>query len=109
MVHHKPDSFCKETEDVQRHATTLIHSIKDKEYPDRSGSTEMTKTKTDGSEGTNQPLKVQSTSHGIYTVNNPQFELAQGRETRGNSLKLIKPRCRLNTRGSFLSERVVTT
>lgn len=41
---YKPDSFCKETEDVQRHATTLIHSIKDKEYPDRSGSTEMTKT-----------------------------------------------------------------
>ena len=45
---------------------------------------------------------------GIDKINNPQFELAQGRETRGNSLKLIKPRCRLNTRSSFFSEPVVT-
>ena len=47
--------------------------------------------------------------HGIYKVNNPQFELAQGRENRGNSLKLIKSKCRWSTRNLFFSEHVVTT
>ena len=45
---------------------------------------------------------------GIYKDNNINFELARGRETMGNRLKLIKPRCKLNTRSSFFSERVVT-
>ena len=46
--------------------------------------------------------------HDIYKVSNPCFELSQGREARGNSLKVPKSRCRFNIRSSF-SERVVTT
>jgi hypothetical protein len=38
-----------------------------------------------------------------------ELQLHEGRDTRGNSLKLAKGRCRLNIRASLFSVRIVST
>ena len=54
-------------------------------------------------------IDVYKFTHGIYDTNRPRLEVHQGRDTRGNSLKLTKPRCRLNIRSNFFSARVIST
>ncbi|KAL8588694.1 hypothetical protein ACOMHN_046466 [Nucella lapillus] len=45
---------------------------------------------------------------GIYDTSRPNFELHNGRDTRGHSKKLEKNRSRLVVRSNFFSERVVS-
>ena len=43
----------------------------------------------------------------VYDTDRPELHLFQGRDTRGNSLKLAKGHCRLNLRAGYFSQRVV--
>jgi hypothetical protein len=45
--------------------------------------------------------------HGLYKVSRPKFQLSEGKNTRGHSLKRNKEHCRLNIRSNFFSQRVV--
>ncbi|KAK7089668.1 hypothetical protein V1264_024901 [Littorina saxatilis] len=54
-------------------------------------------------------IEVYKYLHGFYKTERPQFSFFAGRDTRGSTLKLSKPRYRLNVRGNFFSERVVNT
>ena len=47
--------------------------------------------------------------NGIYKTTSPRLEPYSGPELRGHSKKLAKNQVRLNLRGSFFAERVVST
>ena len=47
--------------------------------------------------------------NGIYSTTSPRLEPYSGPDVRGNSKKLAKNQVRLNIRGSFFAERVVST
>ena len=46
--------------------------------------------------------------HNIYDTERSKLEAYQGRDTRGHSLKIAKPYCRLKVRRGFFSARVVS-
>ena len=54
-------------------------------------------------------IEVYKYLHGFYKVSRPDFHIARNvmRSTRCNSLKLLKPRHRLNVRGNYFANRVV--
>eukprot|EP00745_Piridium_sociabile_P035629 TRINITY_DN62481_c0_g1_i22.p1 TRINITY_DN62481_c0_g1~~TRINITY_DN62481_c0_g1_i22.p1 ORF type:complete len:167 (-),score=29.87 TRINITY_DN62481_c0_g1_i22:169-669(-) len=94
-------------EDVQRRATKLIASLKDKPYPERLATLKLPSLEHRCRRG--DMIDLFKYLHGIYRTDRPRFELYQARDTRGNSLKLTKHYSRLNVRRNFFSQRVVTT
>jgi hypothetical protein len=96
-----------DVEDVQRRATKLIASLKNKPYPERLAALELPSLEHRRMRG--DMIDLYKYMHGIYKTSRPQFERHSGRETRGNSLKLAKHHCRLTVRSNFFSERVVST
>ena len=98
--------LCSDVEDVQRRATKLIASLKDKPYPERLATLKLPSLEYRRNRG--DLIDVYKYIHGIYNTDRPQFQLFQGRDTRGNSLKLAKRHCRLNVRSNFFSNRVIT-
>ena len=48
-------------------------------------------------------------THHMYDMDRPTFPLNAARETRGNTLKLMKTKSRLDLRANFFSQRVVAT
>ncbi|XP_076443961.1 uncharacterized protein LOC143282247 [Babylonia areolata] len=96
-----------ELEDVQRRATRLLASMKDKPYPERLRALHLPSLEHRRLRG--DMIEVYKYLHAFYNVDNPKFELADNsrRDLRGNPFKLTKSRFRLDIRGNFFSYRVV--
>lgn len=75
--------------------------MKDREYPDRLAALKLSSLEVEHRQKRRDMIDLYQYLHGTYKVNNPQVELAQGRETWGNNWNLIKLRRILNTRSSF--------
>ncbi|XP_018024129.1 uncharacterized protein LOC108679901 [Hyalella azteca] len=99
-------TLCSDLEDVQRRATKLIASLKDKPYPERLTSLGLPSLEHRRPRG--DMIDAFKYVHGAYEADRPQLHLHDGRDTRGNSLKLAKGRCRLNVRAGYFSYRVVS-
>jgi ribonuclease P/MRP protein subunit RPP40 len=92
-------------EGVQRRATKLITAIKDEAYEDRLRHVNLTTLETRRLRG--DLIEVFKIFKGFDDLDpNMFFELSQA-NTRGHSLKLIKPRCRLDIRKFSFAHRVV--
>ncbi|XP_076454798.1 uncharacterized protein LOC143289637 [Babylonia areolata] len=83
-------------EDVQRRATHLIGSLKQLSYPERLASLRLPSLEHRRTRG--DMIDVYKYVHGIYDTDRPMLHLFQGRDTRGNTLKLAKGHCRLSLR-----------
>ncbi|XP_018018629.1 uncharacterized protein LOC108675150 [Hyalella azteca] len=90
----------------QRRATKLIASLKDKPYPERLASLGLPSLEHRRLRG--DMIDVSKYVHGTYEADRLQLHLIDSRDTRGNSLKLAKGRCRLNVRAGYFSYRVVS-
>jgi hypothetical protein len=99
--------LCIEVEDVQRRATKLIGVLKDKTYPERLAALNLPSLEHRRARG--DLIDAYMYVHNIYDTDRPQLQLHNGRDTRGNSLKLAKGRCRLNIRASYFSQQVVSS
>jgi hypothetical protein len=100
-------SLCIEEEDVQRRATKLIGVLKDKTYPERLAALNLLSLEHCRARG--DLIDAYKYVHNIYDTDRPQLQRLDGRDTRGNSLKLAKGRCRLNIRASYFSQRVISS
>ena len=91
--------------DVQRKATKLLSTLRDKPYPERLAALKLPSLEHRRKRG--DMTDLYKYIHGIYDADRPQFHLARGRDTHVNSLKLAKSQCRLNIRSNVFSQRVV--
>ena len=99
-------TLCGELEDVQRRATKLIVSLKEKPYPERLTTLNLPSLEHRRLRG--DMIDMYKYTHGIYLTSRPHFNYYQGRDTRGHSLKLEKSRSRLDTRSNFFVQRGTT-
>ena len=99
--------LCAEVEKVQRRATKMLGHLKDLPYPERLRRLKLPCL--EHRKKTGDVIEVYKYLHGFYKVSHPDFHIARNvmRSTRGNSLKLLKPRHRLNARGNYFANRVV--
>ena len=92
-------------EGVQRRATKLFTTIKDEIYEDRLHYVNLTTLETRRLRG--DLIEVFETIKGFDDLDpNIFFEISQA-NTRGHSLKLLKPRCRLDIRKFSFAHRVI--
>ena len=92
-------------EGVQRRATKLITAIKDEIYEDRLRYVNLTTLETRTLRG--DLIEVFKIFKGFDDLDpNIFFELSQA-NTRGHSLKLLKPRCRLDNRKFSFAHQVI--
>eukprot|EP00745_Piridium_sociabile_P038620 TRINITY_DN7074_c0_g1_i4.p1 TRINITY_DN7074_c0_g1~~TRINITY_DN7074_c0_g1_i4.p1 ORF type:complete len:223 (+),score=50.00 TRINITY_DN7074_c0_g1_i4:280-948(+) len=101
--HHK--TLCSEVEDVQRRATKLLATLRDKPYPERLAILRLPTLEHRRNRG--DMIDLYKYIHGIYESDRPKFEIISDRTTRGNSLRINKKRCRLEVRCGTFSQRVV--
>ena len=101
------NGLCAEVEKVQRRATKMLGRLKDLPYPERLRRLKLPCLEHRRKRG--DVIEVYKYLHGFYKVSRPGFHIVRNvmRSTRGNSLKLLKPRHRLNVRGSHFANRVV--
>ena len=99
----------QEVEQVQRRATKLLASIRDKPYPERLAALNLPSLEHRRKRG--DMIEVYKYTHGFYHVSQPHLKQAEekGCETRGHSFKLQKNIRSRGPRGIFFSERVVNT
>ena len=99
--------LCSEVENVQRRATKMLGPLKDLPYPERLRRLKLPCLEHRRKRG--DVIEVYKYLHGFYTVSRPDFHVARNvmRSTRGNSLKLQKPRHHLNVQGNYFANRVV--
>ena len=97
----------RDLEDVQRRATKLLSTMKNKSYPERLATLQLPSLEHRRKRG--DMVDVYKYVHGIYKTQQPKFILNESRSTRGSSLKLAKTHHRLNVRGIFFTVRVVNT
>jgi hypothetical protein len=100
-------TLCSEVEDVQRRATKLLGTLKDKPYPERLRALKLPCWEHGRLRG--DMLEVYKYLHGYYKVQRSVFQKATTSELRGNSHKLHKCQYRLNIRGNYFSQRTITT
>ena len=97
----------KNIEDVQRRATRLLPSLKDKSYQDRLKALNLPSLEHRRSRG--DMIDTYKYVHGIYKTSRPVMNAYTGPEVRCNSLKLARNRTCLNIRTGYFCERVVKT
>ena len=97
----------QEVENVQRRATKLIGRLKTKTYPQRLKELKLPSLQYRRLRG--DMIDTYKYVNGIYNTTSPRLEPYSGPDVRGNSKKLAKNQVRLNVRGSFFAERVVST
>ena len=102
--HHK--TLCSDIEDVQRRATKLLGKLKEKSYPERLKTLGLPSLEHRRLRG--DMIEVYKYLNGYYDVQRPVFQPSLGSSLRGSSLKLQKNRFRLDVRGNYFSNRVVT-
>ena len=98
-------TLCSDVEGVQRRATKLLASIRDKPYPERLATLRLPSLEFRRKRG--DMIDLWKYIHGVYDTDRPHFDIEKTRDTRGNSLKINKHRCRLNLRNNSFSHRVV--
>ena len=98
-------TLCSDVEDVQRRATKLLASIQDKPYPERLATLRLPSLEFRRKQG--DMIDLWKYIHGVYDTDRPHFDIEKTRDTRGNSLKINKHRCRLNLRNNSFSHQVV--
>jgi hypothetical protein len=103
--HHK--TLCSEVEDVQRRATKLLSTLKDKPYPERLAALRLPTLEHRRKRG--DMIDVYKYLHNEYDTDRPRLQLATQSATRGNSLKLAKGFSKLNVRSNYFSQRVTNT
>ncbi|XP_076462066.1 uncharacterized protein LOC143294576 [Babylonia areolata] len=87
--HHK--TLCSEVEDVQRRATKLLVSPRDKPYPERLAILGLPTLEHRRNRG--DMIDLYKYIHEIYDSDRPKFEIISDRATRGNSLRINKQHC----------------
>ena len=98
---------CAEIEDVQRRATKLLSSLRDNEYPERLAVLRLYSLEHRRKRG--DMIDLYKYVHGLYKTSTPLFQLSSVKNTRGNSLKLMKEQCSRQIRSNFFSVRVVNS
>ena len=100
--------LCGDLEDVQRRATKLLASLKDKPYPERLKILKLPTLEHRRHRG--DMIEVYKYTNGFYKVDSPRLQLVEenSKNLRDNTRKLIKTRCRLDIRANYFSSRVVT-
>ena len=98
---------CAEIEDVQRRATKLLSSLRDKEYPERLVALRLPSLEYRRMRG--DIIDLYKYIHGFYKTATPLFQLSTVLNTRGNSYKLAKDQSTRLVRSNFFSVRVVNT
>ncbi|RUS80406.1 hypothetical protein EGW08_011842 [Elysia chlorotica] len=93
-------SGTNDVEDVQR-----LASIRDKPYPERLATLKLPSLEFRRKRG--DMIDLWKYIHGVYDTDRPHFDIGNSRDTRGNSLKIYKHRCRLNLRSNSFSHRVI--
>ena len=92
-------------EGVQRRATKLISSLQDKTYEERLHILNLTTLETRRVRG--DLIEVFKIFKGFENLDPSLFFELSTAPTRGHSLKLIKPRCRLDIRKFSFSHRII--
>ena len=99
-------TICSDIEDVQRRATKLLGPLKNKPYPERLRTLGLPSLEYRRLRG--DMIEVYKYLNGFYKVQRPNFQPSLSNNLRGNTLKLQKNRFRLDIRGNYFSNRVVT-
>ena len=99
-------TICSDIEDVQRRATKLLGPLKNKLYPERLRTLGLPSLEYRRLRG--DMIEVYKYLNGFYKVQRPNFQPSLSNNLRGNALKLQKNRFRLDIRGNYFSNRVVT-
>ena len=99
-------SLQKDIEDVQRRATKLISSLKDKPYQERLATLKLPSLEHRRRRG--DMIDLFKYVSNIYDTSRPNFIRNVDVRTRGHSRKLMKNRSRLLVRSNFFSERVIS-
>ncbi|MGE5822000.1 MAG: RNA-directed DNA polymerase [Nitrososphaerota archaeon] len=92
-------------EGVQRRATKLIACLRDKSYEERLEQLNLTTLETRRLRG--DLIEVFKIFKGLDKLDPLKFFELSNAPTRGHSLKLVKPRCRLDVRKFSFAQRVV--
>ena len=100
-------TLCAAVEDVQRRATKLLPSISNKSYPERLAALRLPSLEHRRARG--DMIDLFKYVHCIYKVQNPMFELADYKSTRGHQLKIKKAYCRLQVRHNSFPQRAINT
>ena len=98
-------SLKSDIEDVQRRATKLIGNLKELPYPERLKRLKLPCLEHRRKRG--DMIEVYKYLNGFYDVDRPHFQLSENSRTRGNKLKIAKPRHRLGIRGNYFLNRSV--
>lgn len=96
--------LCQEVENVQRRATKLLSSISNLTYPERLKLLKLPSLEHRRKRG--EMIEVYKYIHKIYNCDKPSF-CFNTRDTRGNTLKLVKSHHRLSLRGNYFSVRII--
>ena len=96
-----------ELEDVQRRATKLIASLKDKQYPERLTALHLPSLEHRRQRG--DMIDMFKYTHNLYLTSRPHLNYFRSKETRGHSFKLERTHCRLNIRSNFFVQRATAT
>ena len=99
-------TLCQDLEDVQRRATSLLSSLKQKTYPERLEILQLPSLEHRRKRG--DMIDVFKYVHGIYKTSNQQLDLSQTK-TRTNSLKIAKTHWKERIRGNYFTVRVANT
>ena len=100
-------SHIDELERVQRRATKLVPTLKDKSYEDRLQALNLPSLAYRRMRG--DAIEVYKYTHGKYNVRSLPFELVDedAQPTRNNGFKIAKKRCASSVRKDFLGNRAV--
>ncbi len=100
-------SHIDELERVQRRATKLVPSLRDKPYEDRLKALKLPSLAYRRMRG--DAIETYKYTHGKYNVRSLPFELVDedAQPTRNNGFKIAKKRCTTNVRKDFLGSRAV--
>ncbi len=100
-------SHIDELERVQRRATKLVSSLRDKPYEDRLKALKLPSLAYRRMRG--DAIEIYKYTHGKYNVRSLPFELVDedAQPTRNNGFKIAKKRCTSNVRKDFLGSRAV--
>ena len=99
-------TLCQDLEDVQRRATSLLSTLKDKPYSIRLATLQLPSLEHRRKRG--DMIDTYKYIHGVYKTQTPQFTISHTK-TRTNTLKIAKNHHKTNIRGNFFTERVANT
>ena len=105
--HNAYKTLASEVENVQRRATKLLSTIKDKTYPQRLEGLKLPSLEHRRLRG--DMIDVYKYTHNLYDTDRPYLEISQSKTTRGHCLKLEKKCCSKILRQNYFSFQVVDT